>query len=1300
MATEDVLITSSVHQNLTGASDEAALGIVRDHVAKAYLGHWGSQEVTERVRNRIYWMARQAHGTKILDVGTSEGILALLLARERHEVLAIDLNDEAIAYANELRAKETPDVQGLVRFEVANFLDHEFDERFDTIVLGEVIEHLVDVEAVLEKAVACLNAGGRLIITTPMGLLPSSDHKQTFLLSRLVELVRARLTVTHVSVESGYIRLVAERRADDAAGDSAGAADVSPVGLLALTERALVDAQRGLWAVLDERREKLTRLTADCKRLKQAARTSEERRTALEQRVATLDEERRTLDAALSERRSRDDQMLVHLRERERENAKIREELQAVEQHEAAMEEQLAAREAELDEARRAGERLEARRAALQDEIGQTRRQMSAMESATRMLPAELEALRKREAELRASVARLQAPANTADVRLWTDQAVCNLESQAIRTCFAVEGGASYALTGRYVGDVQVGERDALVVFEYLDAGDRVLEGNYPDTSQSPQVGRYRYLPPNGNAREFVLRFTAPAGARHLRLSFRRWSNQAKLRIGATLRLETTSRAEETADVAARAASAELESAVLEAQRRMYQLLLDRGAADGSARVVLLHATGGLLLLTPDAHEVRVTPHATLPTRLEGWVCCSGEEERNKALAYVRFLDAAGREIDPEETGMNTNAKLGAYAYLPTGSGDCRLRIDIPRVEGAAELVVGFKTWGSEFPIALSATLLVSHPKPEKPKPVAAPAAGRSAKPVFQAVERPQREPRRNIKMAAIMDEFTRWCFEPECRLQLVHPDNWKEVLSADRPDLLFVESAWNGNDGAWQYMLRRPEPIRSGPVFELVAWCKQQRIPTVFWNKEDPPHFEDFIHAAALFDHVFTTDANCIPRYRERLGHNRVYALPFAVQPAFHNPIGTQRKLVGDVCFAGTYYARRHEKRQGEMDILLKAGMRHNLHIFDRMYGTTDERYLFPAEYRPAVRGKLSYREMLDAYKRYPLFLNVNSVANSPTMFSRRVLELLACGTPVVSTYAEGLERQLGAESVALVRTEEDAVQWIDLLMRNPDLRDRMVLRAQRRIFREHTSARRVATILESIGRPQETSTPRVTVITCTNRPQNLETLIANYERQAHPEKEFVLVLNSDEFSLPSVRERLATVANARVIQLPESCTLGHCLNAALDEMNLEYWSKFDDDNYYGANFLSDLLLPFEYTEASAIGKYTYYSYHGGPGCLALRYPGHEHQYVTFLSGSALIVDRRVSDEIRFPDKNRGEDTQFLNDAVERGYKLYSADRFNYVVRRSARVEDHTWQISDAEFLRHCRIVAYADDFRRHVVV
>ncbi len=105
------------------------------------------------------------------------------------------------------------------------------------------------------------------------------------------------------------------------------------------------------------------------------------------------------------------------------------------------------------------------------------------------------------------------------------------------------------------------------------------------------------------------------------------------------------------------------------------------------------------------------------------------------------------------------------------------------------------------------------------------------------------------------------------------------------RLDLLFVESAWHGNGDAWQYHLTGTSAPRPA-IVELVQWCRDHGVPTVFWNKEDPVHYADFLDTARLFDHVWTTDSDRVPDYHRDLGHDRVGVLPFAAQQSLHNPI------------------------------------------------------------------------------------------------------------------------------------------------------------------------------------------------------------------------------------------------------------------------------------------------------------------------------------------------------------------------------------------------------------------------------
>jgi|GEM_PF-663073 len=258
---------------------------------------------------------------------------------------------------------------------------------------------------------------------------------------------------------------------------------------------------------------------------------------------------------------------------------------------------------------------------------------------------------------------------------------------------------------------------------------------------------------------------------------------------------------------------------------------------------------------------------------------------------------------------------------------------------------------------------------------------------------------------------------------------------------------------------------------------------------------------------------------------------------------------------------------------------------------------------------------------------------------------------------------------------------------------------RADLRKSREANSepVRRLGSV--AVAGSEKTNTG-VSILTGTNRPGFMDNVFDNYENQLWPNKELIIVLNRDDMDIGRWRERAQQHRNVTVYQLPEEKTLGDCLNLAVGKAKHPYLSKFDDDNYYAPYFLTDLMSAFNSTAADIVGKATYYCYLERTGTLALRFPNREHRFVKFLSGAALIIKRSVFDTVLFTPKPAGTDTVFLKECVQKGFKLYSADRFNHVCVRRPNLNEHTWKISEAEFLRKCRIVGQIEDYKAYVTV
>ncbi len=563
---------------------------------------------------------------------------------------------------------------------------------------------------------------------------------------------------------------------------------------------------------------------------------------------------------------------------------------------------------------------------------------------------------------------------------------------------------------------------------------------------------------------------------------------------------------------------------------------------------------------------------------------------------------------------------------------------------------------------------------------------------------------RRDLRVGIIADRFTILGLEYEWQQIPLRPRSWRDQIQSTPLDLLFVESAWHGNNDAWQYQLTGSS-APSAKLCGLVEECKQQGIPTVFWNKEDPTHFEDFIDTAKLFDYVFTTDVDCLERYREKLDHDRVAVLPFAAQPAVHNPMPSYPKEdLRDVAFAGTYFRDKYPERRAQMNILLggaldaQGWLKTGLDIYSR-FSNVSSAYAFPSEYAQNVRGELSYEQMLSANRAYKVFLNVNSVVGSPSMCARRVFEITACGTPVLSTENPALDEFFPPDELIQVETREQAKQWIRALNMSPELRDRMTHLASRRIWKEHTYAHRVDTVLEACGIDYPPHRlPTVTAMVSTCRPHQINHVLEQLAHQVDVDLEPVILTH--RFTADDQMRGYAKDLGLDVqwIEGGPELKLGDCYNRIIAESNGETIAKIDDDDLYAPNYLFDQLAAMNYSNADVVGKGSYYMWLEHNSILCLRFEHLEHQFTSFVSGPTIVARRNAFEENPFVSANRGEDSNFLKSVTESGGKVFSTSRFGFIQSRNVSSE-HTWNIDDSEILSSSRVVGFTKDIN-HILI
>jgi spore maturation protein CgeB len=466
------------------------------------------------------------------------------------------------------------------------------------------------------------------------------------------------------------------------------------------------------------------------------------------------------------------------------------------------------------------------------------------------------------------------------------------------------------------------------------------------------------------------------------------------------------------------------------------------------------------------------------------------------------------------------------------------------------------------------------------------------------------------LKIAAIMDEFTFKCYAPECELLQLSPDNFINEINEFKPDFLFIESAWRGKDELWSHKLYK----NMDELVSLTGYCRDKGIPIVFWSKEDPVHFSIFIKTAALADYVFTTDADCIELYKGYLGHNEVYYLPFAAQPLLHNPI-EEYKREDKFCFAGSFYSR-YKERSAAFLALFPIFQKYGLDIYDRnfykeMEGYSLEYYSYPPQLLTCVRGFLPYNEISRAYKGYRYGINMTSMMQSGFMFARRVFELLACNTVTVSNYSRGMDILFG--NLLIATNDKDYMEkQLESFQDNTAYR-KYRLAGLRHVLANHLYEDRLDRVAKKVlGYSIKKALPKILVVSFASGIKEKEHVMVMFKNQSYSEKQIVF---ADE--------------------------------TVIYDINFDFLTLFSQYDYYGKNYLLDFALATRFSAVKLIGKGAFYS----NGELL-----HENKTYTIMEES-VCLNRQMAAKNIFNNSLKLSDLENFN-LTE---KILYLDEFNY---------------------------------------
>lgn len=257
------------------------------------------------------------------------------------------------------------------------------------------------------------------------------------------------------------------------------------------------------------------------------------------------------------------------------------------------------------------------------------------------------------------------------------------------------------------------------------------------------------------------------------------------------------------------------------------------------------------------------------------------------------------------------------------------------------------------------------------------------------------------LKILLVSDDLTSQSLNRVSSVKIIEQQLQYKLWKRNKPDLILVESAWRGYKDKWRYKIANYPgyPERNNvELRKLLELADKHNIPAVFWNKEDGAHFNRFIDSASLFKYILTVDSNCVERYQSILGKDvKVGVLPFAVQPKFHYPTSLPPRY-NESLFVGSYSHHIHNARQQWQDMAFTAASSYGLTIVDRNSDRKSGVYRYPDLPNMTIKPAVPYDQTGMLFRQYSHCLNVNTVTDSPSMFSRRLIEIMACGRLAVT--------------------------------------------------------------------------------------------------------------------------------------------------------------------------------------------------------------------------------------------------------------------------------------------------------------
>jgi hypothetical protein len=441
---------------------------------------------------------------------------------------------------------------------------------------------------------------------------------------------------------------------------------------------------------------------------------------------------------------------------------------------------------------------------------------------------------------------------------------------------------------------------------------------------------------------------------------------------------------------------------------------------------------------------------------------------------------------------------------------------------------------------------------------------------------------RSSLRIASIVNDKLFQGLRYECELLPLTPKRFKEVINYSQPDFLLVESVRRSHDCNWNTSIFS-DPEQQETLLSVVVSAREKNIPAVFWITVGQENFEEYRKTAELFDLIACADHKTADHLIKE-GQKAIY-LPPCVQTAIFNP-----------------FRHLNNERAPDLNILFEKGsdllefisIKKAVQSLDG-YGITILESRPPKEDESSSISRmeknnspfafLSPESRLSALKNAKAYVSCGTSTSTWVEQQWMALEAAACRTAVV--HLGRIEaNDLLSDIVIDCNCEEDFLLEFYRHSKDSLYRERVAHLSWRYVNEHHTLSHRITKLCQKLDLIHNwVEYPKVSVITPTYRKALLKRCIENYEIFDYPNKELVIVFNGNE--LPDASELGISERNdITLTYVPSDLFAGAALNIGHIAATGRYFFRVDDDDYYGPNYLKDMVIGARSLNADVFGK------------------------------------------------------------------------------------------------------------------